>query len=641
MKFKFILLKITIFISIVLNAQIKLPSIISNGMILQRDKPINIWGWASASEKIKLLFGNKVFKTTTNILGKWKIILPAQKAGGVHQFKFIGKNEIVINDILFGDVYFCSGQSNMVHQLNIHDVLYANEIAKANDNDIRQFLIPTQTSLTRAIDSLPTIIWKKAVKDDVRSFSAVAYFYAKKLHDIYNIPIGIINASVGGTPIESWISENGFEKFPAILNTIQKNKDTAFVNSTNRKANTTPPTPLQNEGLLQNPKWYEINYVPKNWKNIAVPGYWEDQGIKELNGIVWYRKEINISNYSIDKKAKLFLGRIVDADVVYINGIKIGNTSYMYPQRRYNISNNILKEGKNTIVVSVTNNTNKGGFVPDKPYYLTIENDTIDLTGYWQYKVGEVFLPTFINNTNNIVFQNQPTALFNAMVAPVINYNIKGFVWYQGESNTTKFEEYTNLQIAQINNWRNLWQQNDLPFLYVQLPNYMDVNYLPNESQWANFREAQAKVTSVENTGMAVTIDLGEWNDIHPDNKKTVGDRLALLAQNIIYNEKHKVCNGPVFESQKINGNKIILNFKNIGTGLISNDDEDLRWFAIAGADKKFVWAKTIIENNTIIVWNETIANPLYVRFAWADNPDNVNFYNREQLPAMPFRTDK
>jgi sialate O-acetylesterase len=300
----------------------------------------------------------------------------------------------------------------------------------------------------------------------------------------------------------------------------------------------------------------------------------------------------------------------------------------------------VLKAGKNIVVVKVTNNAGKGGFVSDKPYCLFAGNDTIDLKGYWQYKVGEVFVLTARNVAGAAISaQNQPTALYNAMVAPVVNYTIKGFVWYQGESNTSRPAEYTKLQPAQIIDWRNKWQQGNIPFLWVQLPNFMEANYLPSESQWAELREAQLKSLSVPNTAMAVAIDLGEWNDIHPDNKKDVGERLALAAMKTAYGEDISY-SGPLFKSATIEGNKISISFANTGYGLIANDGEDLRSFAIAGPDKKFVWAKATIEGDKVIVWNDEINNPLYVRYAWADNPD-VNFYNKEGLPAAPFRTDQ
>ena len=269
-----------------------------------------------------------------------------------------------------------------------------------------------------------------------------------------------------------------------------------------------------------------------------------------------------------------------------------------------------------------------------------MDNDTVDLKGYWQYKVGEVYEQRRGSGGGGTNAQSQPTALYNAMVAPLINYTIKGFLWYQGEANTGRAEEYAKLQPAQIINWRNKWNQGDLPFLYVQLPGFMDMNYLPSESQWAALRESQLKSLSVPNTGMAVAIDLGEWNDIHPDNKKDVGERLALIAEKLAYGEKDIVYSGPIYQSATIDGNKITISFTNTGSGLITNDGEELREFAIAGADKKFVWAKAKIEGDKIIVLSDEVTSPMYVRYAWADNPD-VNLYNKEGLPASPFRTDK
>lgn len=622
-------------------SQVQLPRLIGDSMILQRDQQVNIWGWASAGERVVVKFNGKQYKTKADATGNWKIHLPPIKAGGPYSMEITGKNKITLQNILFGDVWFCSGQSNMVHQMNIHDITYAEDIKKANYPWIRQFLVPVASSLEGPKSNLATGSWKSAVGEEVRPFSAVAYFFAKKIYEKYQVPIGIINASVGGTPIEAWTSEEGLKEFPALQIVIQKNKDTAYINELNRNAAiVNKPSPSKDKGLTETPKWFEAGYIPKAWHTINIPGYWEDQGIKDLNGVVWYRREIDIPESMTDKPAKVFLGRIVDADVLYINGKQVGNTTYMYPQRRYNVPADLLKPGKNIFVVKVTNNSGKGGFVPDKPYCLFTGTDTIDLKGTWQYKIGEVFLPRSGSGATGINAQNQPTALYNAMVAPVINYSIKGICWYQGESNTGRAAEYARLQPAQITDWRNKWQQGDIPFLFVQLPNFMDATYIPSESQWAELREAQLRSLSVPNTGMAVAIDLGEWNDIHPDNKKDVGERLALAAQKIAYGE-NIVYSGPVFQSSKTEENKIIITFTHTGTGLITNDGGELCELAIAGADKKFIWAKAKLDGDKVIVWNDNIKDPVYVRYAWADNPVNPNLYNKEGLPASPFRTDK
>ena len=621
-------------------AQIRLPAIIRDSMVLQRDEKVNIWGWAAPNEKVTVTFNHGRYKTKADANGKWNIKLPATKAGGPYSIDLLASNKITIKEILFGDVWFCSGQSNMVHQMNIHDVTYAADIAAANYPQVRQFWIPTVTSLQGPKPDLPASHWQAAVGNEVRPFSAVAYFFARRIHEKYKVPVGIINASVGGTPIEAWTSEEGLKDFSSIENTIQKNKDTAYINRFNRRP--TGPRKPADQGLMTDVKWYDPSYTPKGWHNINIPGYWEDQGLKDLNGVVWYRKEIVIPASMEGKAAKVFLGRIVDADELYINGKQIGTTAYQYPQRRYNVPAGILKAGKNIFVIRVTNTNGKGGFVPDKPYRIFAGNDTVDLKGYWQYRVGEVFRP-FVSGDfaggGGISAQNQPTALYNAMVAPEINYNIKGFCWYQGEANTGQPKLYESLLPALIHDWRSKWKQDSIPFLWIQLPGFMDYNYLPSESNWALLRESQLKSLSVPHTAMVVAIDLGEWNDIHPDNKKDVGERLAIAASKIAYRED-LVYSGPLYASSSPDGNRLVISFTNIGSGLKTIDGEPPAEFAIAGADKKFVWAHTKIEDNKVIVWSEEVPEPKYLRYAWADNPVNPNLFNQEGLPASPFRTD-
>lgn len=628
----------SLLLAIKAHSQIKLPKLISDGAVLQRESQLNLWGWASAGETVELTFRKKKFKTKADASGNWTIKIPAQPAGGPYEMTFKGKNEITVKNILFGDVWLCSGQSNMVHQMNIHDVTYAKDITEANYPHIRQFLVPTRTNLQQPELDLPSGSWEAAIGDNVRPFSAVAYFFAKKLYDKYNIPIGLINASVGGTPIEAWTSEEGLKDFTEMIKTIQQNKDTAYVNEKNRiAAAANKPRPETDLGLTTEPKWHDVTYHPIGWRNINIPGYWEDQGAKELNGVVWYRREIEVPASMTGKPAKVFLGRIVDADVLYINGKQVGRTTYQYPQRRYPVPADVLKVGKNILVIRVTNYAGKGGFVPDKPYCLFAEKDTIDLKGSWQYKVSDVFPPR-PPAPQPIAAQNQPTALYNAMVAPLQKYSLKGILWYQGESNTGRPVEYEKLLPALIADWRNKFSQPQLPFIYAQLPGFMDYTYLPVESNWARLRESQRKALSVPNTAMTVNIDLGEWNDVHPDNKKDVGERMALAAFKIVYREE-LVYSGPLYQSASIEGNKIILSFKHVGGGLMTNDGELLREFAIAGADKKFEWAKAKIEGDKVIVWSDQISNPQYVRYAWADNPD-VNLYNKEGLPASPFTTE-
>lgn len=619
--------------------QVRLPKLISDGMVLQRNAKVKLWGWATAGEKLSVQFINKTYKTVTGADGKWTLVLPQLKAGGPYEMKISGNNSITIKDVLIGDVWVCSGQSNMEYQLGYDDATYAKEMAEVNLPNIRQFKVPVRPVLDGPKEEMEGGAWKTANPKDIRPFSAVAYFFAKNLYQKYGVPIGIINSSVGGTPIEAWTSEEGLKEFTSILSVVEKNKDTAYVNNLRRSAGPRRQETTQDNGMNGPKPWYDTAYTPKGWKPITVPAFWEDQGVRDLNGVVWYRKEIELPSAMVGKAARLYLGRIIDSDILYINGKQIGQTGSLYAERRYNVPEGLLKAGKNLFVVRITNNNGKGGFVPDKPYYLFSGSDTVSLVGAWQYKVGEVFVPRTGVATGGTAVQNAPTALFNGMIAPVTNYTIKGFLWYQGESNITRAKEYAQLQPAQINDWRKQWNNTDLPFLFVQMPNYGDYTYLPSESGWATFRESQFKALSLPKTGMAVTIDIGEWNDIHPWNKKDVGDRLALVAQKVAYGE-NLVYSGPLYQSASVEGNKIIISFTNTGSGLTTNDGEDLSEFFIAGADKVFVRARAKIEGDKVIVWSNEISAPLYVRYAWADSPPYPNLYNKEGLPASPFRTD-
>ncbi|MBN9385796.1 MAG: sialate O-acetylesterase [Chitinophagaceae bacterium] len=620
------------------SAQIRLPRLVRDSMVLQRDAYINVWGWASGRERISLQFNGHSYRTTADSKGNWLIRLAPARAGGPYTMNISGRNKITLHDILVGDVWLCSGQSNMVHQMKLHSVRYQDEIDRANYPEIRQFWIPTLTDLRGPRNDLPEGTWRSANPVDVLEFSAVAYFFAKDIHERYHIPIGLINASVGGSPIEAWTSEEGLEAFPDLEKAVQRNKDTSYVNSFRHSNAGDHMFRDKDKGLSGPIPWYDPDYVPKGWRQIAIPGYWEDQGIKDLDGSVWYRKEIDVPASMAGRPAKVFLGRIVDEDFLYINGRLVGNTTYMYPQRRYAVPAGLLKPGKNLIVVRVINHFGKGGFVPDKPYSLIAGDDTIDLKGYWQYKVGEVFAShRSFGGAGSFTAQNQPAALYNAMLAPLTVYTIKGFLWYQGEANTGRAAEYARLQPAMIADWRSKWKEGDIPFLFVQLPGFGDYSYLPSESAWAGLREAQAKSLSVPNTAMAAAIDLGEWNDLHPDRKKEVGDRLALAACKMAYGG-NVVGSGPICRSFTTEEHKIILRFDDTGSGLVTNDGEDPQEFAIAGADKRFVWANARIEDGKVIVWSDEVKDPKYVRYAWADDPVNPNLYNKEGLPAAPFR---
>ncbi|MDN5284599.1 MAG: 9-O-acetylesterase [Mucilaginibacter sp.] len=626
--------------------QVKLPQLISDGMILQRDTRVALWGWASPGEKISITVADQRVDTVAAPGGKWLVHLKPVKAGGPYRMDISSNNHITINDILFGDVWFCSGQSNMVVPMERVKEKYPDEIIGANFPQIRNFFIPTISDVTKLHDDLPSSKWMSANPTNVLDFGAASYFFAKKLYLKYHVPIGIINSSVGGTPIQAWVSEDGLKKISNYAGRVAQFKDTTYVNQLLRPAGTSgikrSTTKQTDKGLAGPVKWYESVYSPTGWHKFWLPGYWADQGVKGLNGIVWFRKTINIPKEMAGKPAKLFLGRIIDADETYVNGKQVGNITYQYPPRRYEIPVGLLKAGANTITVRITNTSGKGGFVPDKRYELTDGQHSLDLRGEWLYQVGQVFPPSrpYTDAPRPFSAQNEPTGLYNTMINPVTHYTIKGFLWYQGESNTGKPKEYNDLLPALITDWRSKWGAGDLPFVYVQLPNFGDVQYWPAESQTAELREAQLHGLRVSNSAMAVTIDVGEWNDIHPINKKDVGERSALAAEKIAYGETTLVSSGPIYQAARIDEGKIMISFSNVGSGLMVKGGGDLNQFAIAGDDKKFIWANAKITGDQVVIWSDEVPNPKYVRYAWADNPDNANLYNKNGLPASPFRTD-
>ncbi|MBO9673885.1 MAG: sialate O-acetylesterase [Sphingobacteriaceae bacterium] len=613
-------------------ADVKLPQLIANRMVLQRNINLKIWGWANPNEKVKLSFNNRHFETITGSNGQWLIRLPKMKAGGPYTMTIAGQNLITLTDILVGDVYFCAGQSNMVLAMERLKENYPEEVEHDNFPQIRNFFVPTKADVSQESTDLPKGEWKPAMGKGLLEFGGVTYFFAKKLYQKYKVPIGIINSSVGGTPIEAWMSKDAFKEFPEIENQIKKFRDTAYINSLQlsqpKPAKASPPS-----------------YVPKTWHKFWMPGYWADQGARNLNGILYFRKEIEVPAEMAGKPAKLFMGRIIDSDSAFVNGTFVGNITYQYPPRRYNVPANLLKPGKNTILIKLTSINGKGGFVPDKNYSLQAGGQIIDLRGEWYYQVHEVFpKPAYSAAAQQavrpIVAQNSPTGLYNTMVAPALNYGICGFLWYQGEANEGKAKEYAKMLPALIKDWRDKWGLGNIPFLFAQLPNYMEVDYLPAESNWAQLRQSQLQTLKTENTGMAVGLGAGEWNDIHPLNKKQIGERLALWAEKLIYGENNIVYSGPVYRSATVQGNRVILNFDYVGNGLTTQGEAVLYHFAIAGADKKYVWAKAKIEGNTVVVWNDGISSPVAVRYAWADNPEGANLYNKDGLPAAPFEAE-
>lgn len=622
---------------------LKLPRLISDGMVMQRNSKVKIWGWASPGRKVTISFLGREYNTISDSNGKWSIFLPKLEAGGPHIMEVrSGNRTIIIKNILIGDVWVCSGQSNMVLPMSRVEDLYADEIASCDNAQIRLFTVPDRYDFKSPRQDLKSGKWEWANRETILNFTAVGYFFAKTLFEKYNIPIGLINASVGGSPVEAWLSEEALQSFPKHLKTVSKLKDDEYINQIKERDEMTRRDWYSklnhgDKGLNKQMPWYDINYDASKWPIMHLPAYWEDAGLEGVNGVVWFRREVDIPASMAGYPARLLLGTIVDSDIVYVNGCVVGRTTYQYPPRKYDISKGLLKEGKNIIVVRVVNESGKGGFIKDKPYQLEIGDQIIDLKGEWQYKVGAIAEPL----AESTFFEYKPLGLFNGMIAPLLDYRIKGVIWYQGESNTSEPKGYSELFSALITDWRQKWNQDDFPFLFVQLANYEDTDSKIDRDNWALLREEQLKTLSVPNTAMAVTIDIGEWNDLHPLNKKDVGYRLALAAQNLAYGDSEVVYSGPMYESMETLEDKIIITFSNIGGGLVAKGDEELQHFFIAGCDKRFIEARAkIIKKNQVMVWNENLSKPVAVRYAWADNPKGANLYNKEGLPASPFRTD-
>ena len=621
-------------------ADIRLPKLISDGMVLQRDTKINLWGWADPLEKISITLDGKNYNAISDKKGNWIKALPPHSGGGPLTMILQGNNRMEIKDILFGDVWLCSGQSNMELPMSRVKPLYENEIRQANNPMIRCFAVPKKYNFKNQEEDYLSGKWESVNPVSVLSFSAVIYFFGNALFEKYHVPIGLINASLGGSPIQAWMSVNAVKAFPDYLNEARKFRNDSLIReiemADNMRTNKWYSEANSKDAGYHLPDWKQPLLNDSDWIKTKVPGYWNETSIGNINGVVWFRKEFSISKEDSGKSAFLNLGRIVDADSVFINGKFIGTVSYQYPPRRYNVPVNVLSEGKNVIVVRIVSNSGHGGFVPDKPYKLTIEDNFIDLKGDWKMKLGCVMPPL----AETTFVRWKPTGLYNAMIAPMLNYKLKGAIWYQGESNTGNPKEYSRLLQEIILDWRTGFGMKDLPFLYAQLPNFMEAKSQPSESDWALLRESQLNTLSVPNTGMAVTIDAGEWNDIHPLNKKVIGDRLAKLAQKVAYKERDVCASAPLYKSMKILGNKIELTFTKLPGSLTIKYKKELKNIAIAGSDKKFVWAKAEIRGSEIIVWSENVKQPVAVRYAWADNPEGANLTDTAGNFVSPFRTD-
>ena len=637
-----------------LYAEIRLPRIFCNNMVIQRNMEVKIYGWADAYERVEITFLKKKQKTKADKNGNWQIKLPAQIAGGPYEMQIKGENTIELKNIMFGDVWICSGQSNMYFRVAAAKNAYL-DINDANYENIRLFQIDKDANYQVKTD-LASGEWLKCTPENVKGFSAVAYFFGRELHKEIDVPIGLIHTSWGGSAIQAWIDGDSYKEFPEYYKKVKEIQETPdyfekLEEKYNSQGGDLEITELykKSKGLKNKGKTLNTDFfTEKNWKPIKVPGYWADFGIEKHEGMMWYKKQFELPNSFINNDLLLNLGWIDDFDFTFFNGKKIGSTWYKGSERKYTISKELLRTGTNEIIVGVYNYSWTGGFWGPRKSKLKIKNDTtllnIDLQGLWQYKKGinrKDFLTEKLKKNKKPSKRSTPTFLYNAMIAPLTNFTIKGVAWYQGESNAGNVAEYSKLLPAMINGWRKKWNQADLPFLIVQLPNFGTPNEeKPENGNWAEFREVQFNSTKLKNVGITCTIDLGDAMDIHPTKKQEVGRRLMLSALKTAYNKKHTVIS-PNYKSIKITDNKAIISFENVGGGLITkNKFGYLSEFAIAGKDKKFVWAKAYIVGDKVFVYSDKVQNAVAVRYAWSGNPAQINFYNKEGLPVMPFRTD-
>jgi len=618
------------------NANVRMPLLFSDGMVLQRNKEIPVWGWADANEKVEVRFNKQIKTIQADKNGKWMVKLSAEKAGGPFELSITGKNKIVIKDVLVGEVWICSGQSNMEFQM--YKTMNADkEMADSDYPMIRHFGVAQDLSGTPKED-LKAGKWLVANKENIRDFTAAGFFFAKKLYGELKIPIGIINTSWGGTNVETWTSREAFEKsdeFKTMIADVpQVDMEAVFevykrsVLENIKKAQGFDVS-MKNENQFK-----DFNFDDKNWPEIKVPSLWENQQIGNIDGVVWMRKTITLSGDQAKSDAVLHLSKVDDEDITYVNGVEVGTNKSWEALRMYKIPAGTLKEGKNVISVRIADYSGGGGIYGD-PADLKIQfaDKNIPLDGLWKFNVVQVKIAVSPNS--------YPSLLYNAMVNPLVPYAFQGVLWYQGEANVWRAKQYKKAFPLMIQDWRTKWNQGDFPFYFVQLSTFDEFKGNSKVgSRWAELREAQAETLKLKNTGMVVTTDIGNAKDIHPTNKQDVGLRLAAIALNNVYGKK-QTYSGPTFKSQQIKGNEIILTFDNIGSGLTSSDhSENVKGFEIAGADKVFHSAKAIIKNNKIIVSSNEVKNPVSVHYGWADDDTEINLFNKEKFPASPFRTD-
>jgi sialate O-acetylesterase len=646
--------------------------IFSNDMVVQRGVKVPVWGWTTPGELVKVNMYGSNDLVRADATGKWMAKIGPFKAGGPYVMRIEsppvvaemtegaicgmdgkcemspvvvtgGDKKAIFFNVMVGDVWICSGQSNM--EMGIGAIKAPEDVAKADNENIRFFTVPK--SIQFEPQQTTNSSWQVCTPKSIASggwggFSAVGYLFGKNIQEDQKIPIGLIGTYWGGTVAEAWTSAEALNTMPDFAEAI-KNQNIAIENM---KTGMDDYNKRVDDWWIKNDpgsaaRWEAVT-VDKEWPIMSLPGLWESKGLPDFDGVVWFKKEINLTAKEATKDYIISLGPIDDRDVTWVNGEKVGGMDTWNLARKYKVPAKLLKEGINVITIRVLD-TGGGGGIYGQPGELSFNSNDgaakISLAGDWKYRISidlkkTAAFPLQLSKNN----PNAPTVLFNGMIAPIIPFPVKGAIWYQGESNCGRAIQYQKLLPTMIKDWRTRFGVGNFGFYIVQLANFMATKPEPTESAWAELREAQA-ITSQEipKTGLALAIDIGMANDIHPINKQEVARRLALAAKAMTYGKKIEY-SGPVMGHAAIGNGKIRVWFKH-AVGLTSLG-EPVKGFAIAGNDGKFVWADAVIERDTIVVSSPLVKYPTQVRYAWADNPI-CNLYNAAGLPAVPFRTGK
>ena len=633
-------------------ADVRLPALLGSHMVLQREQPARVWGWAAPGESVSVSVGRSSGRATAGPDGRWQVDLPAQPAGGPFRMAVAGRNTIELADVWIGEVWLASGQSNM--EFPLARASGGAEAAQAGCEGLRLFTVAKATSLTPKDDVSGA--WSTCDATTASAFSAVAFYFGQELHRTLGVKVGLIHSSWGGTPAEAWTSREALSTdptlrslvadFDAALSDPQAQASYAAKLEAWEKANYQQDA--GNEGATNG--WQKQETGTTDWGRMDLPQRWEKAGLA-IDGAVWFRRTFDLPAEWADKELTLSLGPLDDFDVTYFAGEEVGRTGQETPgywsvPRKYTVPARLAKAGRALVAVRVFDHAGDGGFAGVSSQVQIAPADgssaPIPLAGPWEYKVERAFTPLPVDYSTQPRFPspdnpNSPTVLFSAMIAPLTSFSLRGAIWYQGESNAGAAHQYRTLFPAMIRDWRRAWGHGDFPFLFVQLANYQARADQPGESNWAELREAQTMTLSQPNTGMAVAIDIGVADDIHPTNKRDVGLRLARWALADTYG-KPVVKSGPLFESAVAEAGALRVRFRH-GAGLTTADGQPPRRFALAGSDRRWHWAEARIDGETVLVSTSAVPHPIAVRYAWADNPE-ATLRNGEGLPASPFRSD-